>query len=200
MSDNEEVQLPPAFEKLITQLKNDRKMLMREKSYADPAQLRAFIGQFLFARLAEMVEMIGLGLYDTYGLAVSNANQLQRMRAVYSRALHKLGADVGDGDELPGVSTEVLDELQQAFYALGTLLQKKLPDDKETEESYNKVAELLAETVSQLMGIEPDDGEDDEDDEDEDEDEEDSEEGGDGSDADASSGADAGEEGKPDVE
>lgn len=193
MSENEEVRLPPAFEKLLTQLKNDRKMLMREKSYADPTQLRAFIGQFLFARLGEMVELIGLALYDTYSLAVSNANQLQRMRAVYSRALHKLGADVGDGDELPGVSTEVLDELQQAFYALGTLLQKKLPEDKETEDAYNKVAELLGETVSQLMGVEPDDDE-----EDDEEDEDDDEDGGVSGDAPGTD--DAGEEGKPDVE
>jgi len=170
----EEVQLPPAFLKFQGQLKTDRKMLLREKAYAQsPEQLRAFIAQFLFPRLDEFVQLMGLALYDTYGLAVSSENQIQRMRAVYGKALAKLGADVdGEEGELPGVSPEVLDEFQQYFYALGSLLQKRLPEDKEVETAFNKCAEVLGDMVADLLG--EDEDEDDEDDEDE-EDEEDDE-------------------------
>lgn len=167
--DDEEVQLPPAFLKFQAQLKADRKVLMRDKAYAQsPEQLRAFIGTHLFTRLDEFVALMGLALYDTYGLAVSSENQIQRMRAVYGKALKKLGAEVEDEEgDLPGLSPEILDEFQQAFYALGTLLQKKLPEDKETEQAFNKCAEILGDMVAELLSEDED-----EDDEDEDEDEE----------------------------
>jgi len=169
--DDEEVQLPPAFLKFQAQLKTDRKALLRDKAYAQsPEQLRAFIAQFLFPRLDEFVVLMGLALYDTYGLAVSSENQIQRMRAVYGKALKKLGADVEDetGD-LPGLSPEILDEFQQSFYALGSLLQKKLPEDKETEQAFNKCAEILGDMVADLLGEDEDEDEDDEEGEDEDE-------------------------------
>lgn len=161
---DDETQLPPAFVKLTTALKADRKTLLRDKAYGqNPEQLRAFIAQFLYPRLEEMVNLMGLALYDTYGLAVSTENQVQRMRAVFGSALKKLGADVEDEDgELPGVSPEVLDEFEQKFYTLGTLLQKKLPEDKEVEGVYNDCAKLLAEMVDELLGGEEDDEPDDE--------------------------------------
>jgi len=182
--DNEEVQLPPAFLSFQAKLKADRKTLLREKPYGQsPEQLRAFIAQFLFPRLDEFVALMGLALYDTYGLAVSSENQLQRMRAVYGKALKKLGADVEDEDgDLPGLSPEVLDEFQQAFYALGSLLQKKLPEDKETEQAFNKCAEILGDMVAELLGEDEEgdeEGEGDEeegDDEDEDEGEDEADE------------------------
>jgi hypothetical protein len=165
----EEVQLPPAFLKFQGQLKADRKALLRDKAYAQsPEQLRAFIAQFLFPRLDEFVQLMGLALYDTYGLAVSSENQIQRMRAVYGKALEKLGADVGDeSGDLPGVSPEVLDEFQQYFYALGTLLSKKLPEDKEVQTAFNKCAESLGDMVAELMGEDEDEDEDEEDDDEE---------------------------------
>lgn len=181
MADNrdEEMQLPPAFQQFQEQLKTDRKALLRDKAYGQsPEQLRAFIAQFMFPRLDELIALMGFALYDTYGLAVSSENQLQRMRAVYGKALKKLGKDadvsldIEDEDgELPGLSPEVLDEFQQAFYGLGSLLQKKLPEDKETEAAFNKCAEILSDMVAELMG---DDG-DDEEDEEEDDDKEESE-------------------------
>jgi len=173
MADNDRddvVQLPPAFLKFQGQLKADKKTLMRDKAYAQsPEQLRAFIGTHLFQRLDEFVQLMGLALYDTYGLAVSSENQIQRMRAVYGKALAKLGADVdGEEGDLPGVSPEVLDEFQQYFFALGSLLQKRLPDDKEVEAAFNKCAEALGDMVADLLGEDEDD-EDDDEDEDEDE-------------------------------
>jgi len=176
MADNDRddvVQLPPAFLKFQGQLKTDKKTLMREKAYGQsPEQLRAFIGTHLFQRLDEFVQLMGLALYDTYGLAVSSENQIQRMRAVYGRALAKLGADVdGEQGDLPGVSPEVLDEFQQYFFALGSLLQKRLPDDKEVEAAFNKCAEALGDMVADLLGEEDDEDDEDEDDEEDDEDE-----------------------------
>jgi hypothetical protein len=172
-NEEEEFELPPAFVQFQQQLKEDRKKLMRDKAYgASPEQLRAFVGTHMFQRLDEMMTLVGIALYDTYSLAVSSENQIQRMRAVYGGALAKLGADVADekGD-LPGVSPDLLDDLQQHFYALGTLLQKKLPDDKEVQAAFNKVAQDLAEVTAELMGGAEDD-EDEEDEKDEGEEEE----------------------------
>jgi hypothetical protein len=179
---DEEIQLPPAFLKFQAQLKADKKTLMRGEAYGkSPDQLRAFVGTHLFQRLDELVMLMGLALFDTYGLAVSTESQVQRMRAVYGKALKKVAsaADVsldieGEDGELPGLSPEILDEFQQAFYALGTLLQKKLPEDKETETAFNKCAEILSDMVAELMGDVEDEDEGDEDD-DEDLDDEDDE-------------------------
>jgi hypothetical protein len=182
--DDREVELPPAFLKFQAQLKADRKMLLRDKAYGQSAeQLRAFIAQYVFQRLNESVQLMGLAIYDTYGLAVSSENQIQRMRAVYGKALAKLGADVDEKGELPGVSPEVLDEFQQNFYALGTLLQAKLPDDKDVQTAFNKCAEVLGDMVADLLGEDDEDDEDDdEDDEDDDEDDEDDDDEDEGSD------------------
>lgn len=176
MSDRSEVvnedrmELPPAFAKFVEQLKTDRKMLMREKAYEKPEQIRAFLGQYLFARLTQMIELMGFAIYDVYGLAVSNANQQQRMRAYLNKQLRKLGASVSDDEdeELPGVGPEILDDLQQAFYGLGTLLEKKLPDDKEVQEAYNRCAAVMSQIVAELIG-QGDDPDEDEDEESEEE-------------------------------
>jgi hypothetical protein len=171
-----ETQLPPAFVALQQKLRAERKTLLREKAYAEPEQLRAFIAQFLYPRIDELVELMGLALSDTYSLAVSSENQIHRMRAVYGKALNKLGADVGteEGD-LPGVSPDVLDDFQQAFFTLGSLLKAKLPDDLEVVASYNKCAELMSGMVEALLG-----GEEDEEDEDENAEEDEEDEEGEG--------------------
>jgi hypothetical protein len=171
--DDERPELPPPFVKMLEGLKADRKTLLRDKAYSNPDQLRAFMGQYLFARLHDMVELMGMALYDTYGLTVSNANQLQRLRSVMTKELRKLGSEVSDDADLPGASTEVLDDLQQSFYALGTLLSKKLPDDAEVQDAYNRCAEVLGELTAELMGV----GEGDEGDEGDDEDEDDEDKG-----------------------
>lgn len=183
--ERDEIPLPPAFLKFQAQIKTDRKTLLRDKAYAQsPEQLRAFIAQFIYPRLDEFMQLMGGALYDTYSLAVSSENQIQRMRAVYGKALDKLGADVGDENgDLPGVSPEILDEFQQSFYAIGTLLQKKLSDDKEMEEAYNKCAGLMSEIVAELLGEDEGEGEEDEE-----------EEGGEGDDEEEEGGEDAEEE------
>lgn len=175
---NEQPDLPPPFQAMLEQLKEDRKKLLRDKAFTDPVQLRGFMAQYMFARLHDIVQLMGLALYDTYGLSVSNANQLKRLHVMVNRELRKLGADVDEEAELPGAGTETLDDLQQSFYSLGTLLQKKLPEDTEVQEAYNRCAQALSDLTADLMGYEPEDdeGEDEADDEGEDEgDEEESE-------------------------
>jgi hypothetical protein len=159
-----EVELPPMMEALIRDLKSDRKKLLKDKAFKDPEQLRGFIGQYLFPRLITVVEMLGGAMFDTYGLAVSNANQAQRMHAFMVDELRKLGSDVDRDDALPGLSSEALDRFQQAFYALGSVLQKKLPEDKDTEEAWNRCAHILADMVEELMGVRPESEYDDDDD------------------------------------
>lgn len=159
---DDQLELPPPFQKMLDQLKADRKTLLRDKAYSNPDQLRAFMGQYLFSRLHDIVELFGITLYDTYNLSVSNANQLQRLRATTAKELRKLGADtLSEDEELPGPSTEVLDELQQSFYALGTLLVKKLPEDEEVQEAYNRCTEALSDLTAEMMGISPDEQADD---------------------------------------
>jgi len=175
--DDMEVELPPVIEQFVGNLRTDRKTLLKGKAYADAAQLRAFIGQYLYPRLIELVELLGTGLFESYQLAVSNTNQLQRLHRFTRDQLHQLGADVDDEGSLPGVSTEVLEEFQQAFYAVGAKLQEKLPNDKDMEKTWNRAAEALSNMVAELMGDgDYDDDRDRDDDDDDEEDEKSSEE------------------------
>lgn len=166
------VELPPPFEKLIEEIRSDRKVLLRESAYTDPVQLRAFIGQYLYPRIMAAVKLLAGGMVDTYGLAVSNTNHLHRLHAEMSRQLYKLGADVDDREmDLPGPSPELLDEFQQAFYAVGNGLQQKLPNDEEMQKLWNRAASILSSIQSELMGY--DDHEDDVRDSDDDDDRDD---------------------------
>lgn len=159
------IELPPLMQQFIDNVKADRKQLMRTKEYQQPAQLQAFIGQFLYPRLIEMFEMLGAAGMDTYGLSVSNATQLQRLHSWTVGQLQAMGSDIDHDAPLPGVSSDVMEDFQQAFYALGVVLREKLPEDKEAESAFNKCAGLLGEMVGQLMGDDGyDDGYDDEDD------------------------------------
>ena len=53
--DDVPVELPPALEQFIGALKSDRKKLLKGKAFADGSQLQAFIGQFMYPRLIELV-------------------------------------------------------------------------------------------------------------------------------------------------
>jgi len=163
----DQIEMPPAFQQLKSEIAEDRKRLLKTKAFEDPAQLRQFVAQFLYPRLAQIVDLFAEGLVDNYNLSVNNANQAQRLMEWAQRAF--AGAGIDAGDELPGVDTELLSELGQAFYALQTILVAKLPEDQEVQSAFNSCAELLGRLTAQLMGV----GEDDEDeDEDEEEDEE----------------------------
>lgn len=174
LDDFQAERLPPALEQFLGKLKADKKKLMKDKAFkADPDQQRRFLGLYLYPSLEGMFRMLaGLAL-EAYGLAASNTNELRRLHGFVVEELNDLGADLPDDMGVPGVSPAVLDQFQQAFYALGSLLQEKVPDDPELEQSFNKCAEALSEVVGELMGSSRryyDDDDDDRDDDDRDDD------------------------------
>ena len=167
--DDIDVELPPAVEKMMTQFKKSRRHLLRTKEYGEKVkQLQAFIGQYVYPELTEMTQLFGAMFMDGYSIAVSNANQLQRMQTFVVRELQKLGADIDEDTPLPGVSSEVIDEFQQAFYAVGAKLNEKLPHDPEMQAVWNRCAGLLSDVVRDLMGMADEEYEDDRRDDDDD--------------------------------
>lgn len=171
----QQMQLPPQLEKFLDELRADRKRLLKDQVFEDPKQLRQFVGQFLLPRIEDMFRTLaGLGL-EAYGLAASNTTELRRLHAFTVGQLNDLGADLSNVRP-PGVSPDVLNAFNEAFYALGTLLSEKYPEDKDTEEAYNRCEQAVAVMVKQLMesgGLDYDDDYDDEDLDDEDLDHED---------------------------
>lgn len=150
-----DVELPPALENFRNKLRQDRKMLLKDKKMGEPENLRQFIGQYLYPRLDTIMKMLGAASMDAYGLAMSNATQMQQLRNRMFDELDRLGADVDEDDFLspPGVNMEVINDFQESFYAVGSLLKKKLPDDPEMEKIWNRCAETVSEMVAELMGV-----------------------------------------------
>ena len=150
--DIQQVPLPPMIEALLGELKKDRKRLLKEKAFGDPKQLQQYVGQYLYPRLGEVIRVLAAMSMEGYGLAASNANELRRLHYFTVNELNELGADLDEREaRLPGVSADVLNEFQQAFYALGTHLQEKYPDDVDTQGAYNAVAETVGRMVEELM-------------------------------------------------
>jgi hypothetical protein len=162
--EQQEMVLPPVFEQFLSSLRADRKKLLKDKSFSDPNQLRSFVGQYLYPRFEEMFRTLAQAFMESYGLSASNANEMRRMYHFTVGELQRLGSDVDHSTRLPGVSPEVLNDFQQAFYGLGTLLQEKYPEDTEAEAAFNRCAELVSEMVAELMdGSDYDDDEHDDD-------------------------------------
>jgi hypothetical protein len=143
----DEKDLPPIFRKLIGDVRNDRKTLLRDKAYENPAQLRAFVAQYLYPRLIDVVKILGQASYDTYQLAQSTAIESTRFQKYVVRELD-LDDDGGSG----GVNPDILDDMQEAMYALGSVLQQKMPEDQEVMDAFNAVAGRMADAVGELMG------------------------------------------------
>lgn len=148
------IELPPLMQRFVEQMKGDRKHLMKDKAFEDPKQLRVFVGTYVYPRMINLFEMLAAATMDTYGLAVSNASQVQRLHAFTVDELQRVGSDIDDEAPLPGVSTDVMDDFQQSFYALGVVLREKLPNDKSAEDAFNKCAGFIGEMTAELMGDE----------------------------------------------
>jgi len=162
-------ELAPGIQRFRDGLENERKKLLRDKSgnrptFSDPEQLRQFIAQYLYPQMIGMVEMFGLAFQDVYSTAMSNANDMIRFRKWAVRNFQAAGVDVSD--EGGGVSAQTLNDLMQEFYALGTLLEKRLPGDDEVGAQWNVVAERLSRLYGELQGA-ASAGDDDDEDEDE---------------------------------
>jgi hypothetical protein len=163
-------ELPPPLEEFLGLLKADRKKLMRDPSFGkNPEQLRAYIGTHIYPRFEEMFRTLASMVMDVYQLGATNATGLRKLHVFTVDELNRLGADLDDDAQLPGVDQRLVDEFAQSFFAVGSLLQKKLPEDKEMEEAYNRCEALLNEVVEQLLsGVRNDDYDDDGDDDDHD--------------------------------
>lgn len=173
-------ELAPGIQRFRDGLENERKKLLRDKSggrptFSDPEQLRQFIAQYLYPQMIGMVEMFGLAFQDVYSTAMSNASDMISLRKWSVRNFKAVGLDVSD--EGGGVSAATLSEAMQEFYALGTLLERKLPGDAEVGAQWNAVAEQLSRLYGELQSAAS--GGEDEDDEAANEDDEDEGDGGD---------------------
>jgi hypothetical protein len=162
-----EVELPPVLVQFLNAVRADQKRLLKDKSFANADQLRKFVSLNLMERFIQAVEMLGTTALDLQQLGVSNATQLQRMRRWTAKHLRKLGAEVSDGEAFAGIGTEQVDALGQAFYALGSHLQVKYPNDKDTEARFNDARTAYNQLVEALMGDQSEEDDDEEDEEEE---------------------------------
>lgn len=155
MSENDvRPELAPGIQRFRDGLESERKKLLRDKSgnrptFSDPEQLRQFIAQYLYPQMIGMVEMFGLAFQDVYSTAMSNANDMIRFRKWAVRNFQAAGVTVSD--EGGGVSAQTLNDVMQEFYALGTLLEKKLPGDAEVGAQWNVVAERISRLYGELQ-------------------------------------------------
>ena len=171
-----EPELPPQLEQLLRDIDKDRKSLLRTAAYGkNPEQLRQYIAQFVLPRLGQLIEIFGTALFDTYQLSSSNARKTQRMHRWAADHFRALGREVNDNDILQDIGDDLIERFSEAFYAIGTKLQEKLPEDKEMEDTYNRCAVIFDELLRELQGEQLYEEEEDEEEEDEDEEDEPSE-------------------------
>jgi post-segregation antitoxin (ccd killing protein) len=194
MSENEEieVEIPPAVAAWIDSFKKMQKELMRDKSYANADQLRKAMSLNVMEAVAQLAEMIGVGMSDLHNLTVSNAQQLNRQRRWFAEQLRKAGVEVNDGEAFVNVGVDELNSLGQALYALATYLTRALPNDKEASGHFNEVMSRYNVLTAALMGNQSVPDEEDEEEEDEEDEEESAPEpsaDGDGSDPGESEGS-----------
>jgi hypothetical protein len=145
------IELPPYFVQLLDAMKGDRRTLMKDKAFEDAAQLRMFMATTQMVRVEDAVKALAAAMMDIHANTAANAQELQNLHRFTREELNRLGADLEDDGYLPGVSPDLLDDFQQAFFALGSLLQKKLPKDQETQQAFNLCAKFLAEMTKELM-------------------------------------------------
>jgi hypothetical protein len=140
-------ELPPAFVQLRGRFGEARKTLLKDPAYADPKQLRQFIAQFLFPMLADVVTMFGGAYTDIYTLAASNTVEMNRVRQTLSG---REAPAEGGSSPAGNVDLDDLNDLQKAFFVLGSVVQRK--NDPETVEAYNACAAALSDFVGRIMG------------------------------------------------
>jgi hypothetical protein len=144
-------ELPPAFVHAINEIRTIRKTLLKDPAFADAAQLRQFIGQFVLPLMEANTKLFGTAFVDTYLLAAAGHEEIGRIHET-----------LDDQDADRGVDLDDLNDLQKAFYVLGSIIEKK--NDPETKAAYDTCAAALTEFVGMVM----EDARDDDDDREED--------------------------------
>ena len=140
-------ELPPAFVHAIGEIRQARKTLLKDPAFADPAQLRQFVAQFLLPLLESNTKLFGTAFVDTYLLAAAGHEEIGRIHET-----------LDDQDAERGVDLDDLNDLQKAFYALGSVIEKK--NDPETKAAYDTCAAALTEFVGHVMEDARDDDDD----------------------------------------
>jgi hypothetical protein len=158
---DEDVQLPAPLEQFSMGLRADRKKLLKEPGWSDAAQLRQFVGQFMYPRIEDMFRLLAGVALEAYGLAAGNGQEIQRLHAFVVDELNELGANLDDVAP-PGVSVETLNLLHETFYSLGSIIQEKHQGDVELVEAYQRAHEAMNRVVEDLMPPPEEDEEDDE--------------------------------------
>jgi hypothetical protein len=128
-------ELPPAFLQVRDQIREARKTLLKDPAFTQPQQLKQFIAQFVLPLMETTTTLFGSAFVDTYMLAATDHEEIGRLRDA-------LG---GDGDD-SAVTLDDLNDLQKAFYTLGSVIQGK--NDAETKAAYEVCAHALADFVS----------------------------------------------------
>ena len=164
------IQLPPALANLIASLRDERKALLKEMPVADEAT-RKYLAHFLYPKLIECVEALGVGLTETYMVASQAFTETSRMREYVDKRLSADRDDSGGGSLR--IDPDDIEVLRETLAALGLLLVKKLPDDAEVQVAFNLVTEAFVAVGGD--GAVDEDDEDDEDGEGDDEGDEDEE-------------------------
>lgn len=131
-------QLPPAFLQARDQARDARKVLLKDPAYAQPQQLRQFIAQFVLPLMEQQTVLFGSAFVDTYMLAAADHEEIGR--------IHEALENEGSGY---GIDLDDLNDLQKAFFTLGSVIQGK--GDPETKAAYDVCAAALTEFVGYVM-------------------------------------------------
>lgn len=155
--DLSKVKLPPPFQELLDQLKGDRKKLMKDAGLDNAKNLRHFLGLHLLPHMEKYLTLLSGGLAETYDISASNLREFGLLRSFVIKQLRAQGVDIPPEIEqqLPDDVEDLIDEIDDALFKLATLLSEKLPEDKETEETFNNVRELFDDLVDELVGADP---------------------------------------------
>lgn len=144
MPENTEVQqvqppeLPPAFIQLIKQVREARKTLLKDPAYLQAAQLRQFLAQYVLPLFEQSTKLFGSAFVDTYMLAAADHEEIARINETLDERDGGIDVDLDD-----------LNDLQKAFYALGSVVEAK--NDPETKAAYDACATSLTEFIGIVM-------------------------------------------------
>src|SRR3990172_4423919 len=129
-------QLPPAFLHVRDQFKDARKKLLKDDAFAQPQQLRQFIAQYILPIMENATTLFAGAFVDTYKLAASGQEEIERIHEILE-------------DEDGRIDLDDINDLQKAFFALGSVVQAK--GDPETVTAYAVCADALTEFVGRIM-------------------------------------------------
>ena len=137
--------------------------------YNDARAMREFIGLELVPQIVQALSVLSDLTAYTHGIANNASMGVVSVKRWATGHFRALGARELEDD--PGLSSETLDTFGNAFFALGTHLKEKYPDDEALSAKWNAAAEAYGKLLEEAR-TGGDGGDDEDGDEDENEDEE----------------------------